>query len=90
MNNRNLCRVGSGVAFGATLLLAACGQKGPLYLPDTGGEVVTRPGGAAQSTPQPSQQPPQPIPSETAPPPSTQTPASTTPKSEDEKKSPPR
>jgi predicted small lipoprotein YifL len=23
--------------------LAACGQKGPLYLPDTAGEVVTRP-----------------------------------------------
>jgi predicted small lipoprotein YifL len=24
-------------------LLAACGQKGPLYLPETTGEVVTRP-----------------------------------------------
>lgn len=28
--------------------LAGCGQKGPLYLPDKGGEVVTRPGGGAQ------------------------------------------
>jgi predicted small lipoprotein YifL len=28
----------------ATLALAACGQKGPLYLPDsTQGEVITRP-----------------------------------------------
>ena len=25
------------------LLLAGCGQKGPLYLPETTGEVVTRP-----------------------------------------------
>jgi predicted small lipoprotein YifL len=30
------------------LSLAACGQKGPLYLPDTTqGEVVTRPSGTA-------------------------------------------
>ncbi len=27
----------------ATLLLAGCGQKGPLHLPDQTGEVVTRP-----------------------------------------------
>jgi predicted small lipoprotein YifL len=25
------------------LALAGCGQKGPLYLPDAGGEVITRP-----------------------------------------------
>ncbi len=43
--------------------LGACGQKGPLYLPDKGGEVVTRPGGPAQqqqspeTAPQPSTQP---------------------------------
>ena len=30
-------------------VLAACGQKGPLYLPDKGGEVVTRPGGGQAS-----------------------------------------
>jgi predicted small lipoprotein YifL len=29
-------------------MLAGCGQKGPLYLPDKGGAVVTRPGGQAQ------------------------------------------
>jgi predicted small lipoprotein YifL len=59
----------------AGVLLAACGQKGPLYLPDQGGEVVTRPGGAqTQSSPS----------TETAPQPSTQTPPQ--PKPEDEKK----
>jgi predicted small lipoprotein YifL len=26
-----------------TCLLAGCGQKGPLYLPDKTGEIVTRP-----------------------------------------------
>jgi predicted small lipoprotein YifL len=30
--------------------LSGCGQKGPLYLPDKGGEVVTRPGGQAQQS----------------------------------------
>jgi predicted small lipoprotein YifL len=39
-----------------------CGQKGPLYLPDHNGSVVTRPAGGAQNsgTAQPAtQQPPQ-------------------------------
>lgn len=31
------------LALVSTLALTACGQKGPLYLPDTVGEVVTRP-----------------------------------------------
>ena len=46
-------------------LLAGCGQKGPLYLPDKGGQVVTRPGGGQtqQQAPQ-SQAAPQ---SQTAP-----------------------
>lgn len=38
------------VAFG----LAGCGQKGPLYLPDKNGSVITRPGaaqGPAQTAP---------------------------------------
>ena len=81
----------------AALALAACGQKGPLYLPDSGGEVVTRPAGATQGTPQqqqqqPSQQqqqsPQQPS-SETAPQPSTTPPESTTTKP-DKKNPPPR
>jgi predicted small lipoprotein YifL len=36
MNRKMLC-----VALAATL--AACGQKGPLYLPEQTGEIVTRP-----------------------------------------------
>jgi len=40
------------LAGGAALLLAGCGQKGALYLPDKNAQVVTTP--AAQSTPAPS------------------------------------
>jgi predicted small lipoprotein YifL len=59
--------------------VAGCGQKGPLYLPDEGGEVVTRPGGQTQGAPS----------TETAPQPSTQTPPQSKP--EDQKKEqPPR
>ena len=29
------------IAAAAALLVGACGQKGPLYLPDKGGKVVT-------------------------------------------------
>ena len=36
------------VLMAAAAMLAGCGQKGPLYLPDKGGAVVTRPGGQAQ------------------------------------------
>lgn len=69
-------RVAVAMVAAAGVLLGACGQKGPLYLPDQGGEVVTRPGGQTQS-------------SETAPQPSTQTPPQTKP--EDQKKEqPPR
>ena len=31
--------------------LGACGQKGPLYLPDKAGEVVTKPAQEATQTP---------------------------------------
>lgn len=55
-------------------LLGACGQKGPLYLPDGGGEVVTRPGPApAQPPPDATQAEPPPadrLPQEQSPPPS--------------------
>lgn len=64
-------------AIAALMSLAACGQKGPLYLPDQGGEVVTRP--AASQAPQ--QQSPQ-----TAPQPGTQTPADATTKPQEQKK----
>ncbi len=55
---------GSGVraiAIGALVLaLTACGQKGPLYLPDKGGDVVTRPAGQTQQSPQTPETAPQP------------------------------
>jgi predicted small lipoprotein YifL len=40
------------------LLLSGCGQKGPLYLPDSKGAVVTR--GPATATPAPPPATPQP------------------------------
>jgi predicted small lipoprotein YifL len=40
----------------AALAAGACGQKGPLYLPDKGGRVVTSPPAASQ--PQPAAAPP--------------------------------
>jgi len=57
--------------------LAGCGQKGPLYLPDTAGEVVTRPAttppaedssapDSAQTVDSPTE-PPSPAPEVTAP-----------------------
>ena len=39
------------VLMAAVTVLAGCGQKGPLYLPDKGGEVVTRPGGGQAQQP---------------------------------------
>ena len=45
------------LAGGAALLLAGCGQKGALYLPDKSAQVVTTaaaPPEPAQSTPAPS------------------------------------
>jgi len=66
-------KVLAAVSVAGLFVLAGCGQKGPLYLPDQGGEVVTRPAGQTQSQ-------------ETAPQPSTQAPADSTKKSDDEKK----
>jgi predicted small lipoprotein YifL len=65
------------LAAAAFIAVVACGQKGPLRLPDKGGEVVTRPGSGTPGTQSP----------QTAPQPSTQPPDSTTPKPEDQKKS---
>jgi predicted small lipoprotein YifL len=50
------------IAIGALVvgLAVACGQKGPLYLPDKGGDVVTRPAGQTQQTPQSPETAPQP------------------------------
>lgn len=86
--SRNLPSVGlkavaaAGLAMGLATGLAGCGQKGPLYLPDKGGDVVTRPGG------QQGQQAPRPQSQETAPQPSTQPQPNRN--DNEEKKDPPR
>jgi predicted small lipoprotein YifL len=36
----------------ASTLMAACGQKGPLYLPDKNPRVITRPAPAADPAPE--------------------------------------
>jgi predicted small lipoprotein YifL len=46
----------------AALVLGGCGQKGPLYLPEKRGTVVTTPAGTAPTAPVPAGQPPQPSP----------------------------
>jgi len=60
------------------MLLSACGQKGPLYLPDAEGTVVTRPTQTTQ--PQPDSQTPAQTPQQEASPVDT----------EKNRKSPPR
>lgn len=50
------------LAASAALLLAGCGQKGPLYLPEKGGTVVTAPGQAPPPPPVPAGQPSTPSP----------------------------
>ncbi|MEP7243879.1 MAG: lipoprotein [Gammaproteobacteria bacterium] len=44
----------------ALIAVSACGQKGALYLPDKGGEVVTRPGTTAAPATPSNEQGPQP------------------------------
>ena len=69
-------RAGVGVVLATMLALAGCGQKGPLYLPEKGGAVVTTPATAppAPASPpaapgQPPQTSPAPEPQSTAEPP---------------------
>ena len=50
-----LRRGGVGALIAATLALAGCGQKGPLYLPEKGGTVVTAPATAPPAPPAPGQ-----------------------------------
>jgi hypothetical protein len=58
-------RVAAGLAMSVALALAGCGQKGPLYLPEKGGAVVTSPAATPPAPPpapnapgQPPQTPP--------------------------------
>ena len=50
----------SWVVAGLAVTLAACGQKGPLYLPDKGGSIVTSPApsGTPAAPPQSAPNPP--------------------------------
>jgi predicted small lipoprotein YifL len=68
----------------AALAALGCGQKGPLYLPDHNGSVVTRPAGASQDT-QPATQQPSPAPQTDAAPPGTAAPGATPPKKSTDK-----
>ncbi len=52
----------AGVVACVAFLTAACGQKGPLYLPEKGGAVVTAPAEAPPPPPVPPGQPPAPSP----------------------------
>jgi predicted small lipoprotein YifL len=78
-----LRHVAACAAASAALALSACGQKGPLYLPEKGGAVVTSPAATAPAPPpppnapgQPPQIPPAPEPQSTPEPvPSSSTPA---------------
>jgi predicted small lipoprotein YifL len=51
----------------AASALLGCGQKGPLYLPDKTGEVVTRPGTDSTAPPSKPESTPAPASSESAP-----------------------
>jgi predicted small lipoprotein YifL len=50
----------------ASVVLAGCGMKGPLFLPDKNASVVTRPGTSGTTTP-PAQTAPAPAPGDTTP-----------------------
>jgi predicted small lipoprotein YifL len=55
-DRRGLIGRGAALATASALLLAGCGQTGPLYLPDRG-EVVTRPAPATTPAPTPTPAP---------------------------------
>jgi predicted small lipoprotein YifL len=50
-----MTRLAAALVAVAGLALAGCGIKGPLYLPEKSGEVITRP--APASAPPPAEQP---------------------------------
>ena len=88
-------RAAVGAVLAATLALAGCGQKGPLYLPDKGGAVVTTPATATPGPPpaptapgQPPEPSPVPQPQSTAEPPPADTTAPA--KKPDKDEDPPR
>jgi predicted small lipoprotein YifL len=55
-------QLAAAAAVAASLILAGCGQKGPLYLPEKGGTVVTTPAQGPPPSPVTSGQPAEPAP----------------------------
>ena len=55
-------QLAAAAAIAASLLLCGCGQKGPLYLPEKSGTVVTTPAPGPPPAPVTSGQPPEPAP----------------------------
>jgi predicted small lipoprotein YifL len=54
-----VARLASSLILVMVTILPGCGQKGSLYLPDSGGEVITRPTQTpAEPTPVPPASPP--------------------------------
>jgi len=84
-----LCAGATAVAAGA-VVLAGCGQKGPLYLPEKGGAVVTAPPAATPG--QPPEPSPAPQPQSTAEPPPADmaAPPKKSDKDEDQENQPPK
>ena len=88
-------RVPGSLALGAALLVASCGQKGPLYLPDKSAPVITTPAQPSPAQPAaPQASPAQAAPDEAAPappaaaPPVAAPPSGTAPKPEDKNHDP--
>ena len=73
----------------AALISGGCGQKGPLYLPDKVGKVVTSSPGASPAQPAPAAATPASAPPSDAPPAAAPTPK-TTDKDKDQDSQPPK
>ena len=76
---------GRGLSWALLVLLAGCGQKGPLYLPDQARGIVTRP--ATSSAPgETTESPSTPATSDSAPAPANPAPEVTAPDTDKDKK----
>ena len=64
MTARRITTSACMLVMAACTVLAGCGQKGALYLPDASGEVVTRPMQTPEATPTPTDGEATPAPSE--------------------------
>jgi len=69
-------------------LLAGCGQKGPLYLPEKARDIVTRPAGSTTTPPEEPQAPSTPRSPDSTPQPPNPAPEVTAPEDDEDKKPP--